>query len=101
MEGADSKKRSRWDMGEGCTDDNNTALIRGTSTALEKSYFRLTSAPDPSDVRPERVLRVSATFDRGEIWFNKKLCGLPLFATLSPRTLSIPPPFVYSLDTTV
>mmetsp|Transcript_3861 Transcript_3861/g.15319 ORF Transcript_3861/g.15319 Transcript_3861/m.15319 type:complete len:763 (+) Transcript_3861:1659-3947(+) len=30
--------------------------ILGTSEALEKDYFRLTSAPDPATVRPERVL---------------------------------------------
>ena len=30
--------------------------IVGISTALEKSYFRLTSAPDPSTVRPPHIL---------------------------------------------
>ena len=33
--------------------------IKGTSTKLEKEYFRLTSAPDPSTVRPEEILKKS------------------------------------------
>jgi len=36
--------------------------LQGTSQQLEKSYFRLTSAPDPATVRPEPVLR--AALDR-------------------------------------
>lgn len=31
--------------------------IKGTCTTVEKSYFRLTSAPDPGEVRPEPVLQ--------------------------------------------
>ena len=37
--------------------DFSTLTIRGTCTDLEKSYFRLTAAPDPSVVRSEPVLR--------------------------------------------
>lgn len=31
--------------------------IKGICQIVEKSYFRLTSAPDPSEVRPEPVLQ--------------------------------------------
>lgn len=57
-----SKKRSRSAMAGvgGGSGDRNGAPISGTSTSLEKSYFRLTSAPDPADVRPPAVLRVRA-----------------------------------------
>lgn len=33
--------------------------IKGTCQTVEKPYFRLTSAPDPADVRPEEVLEQS------------------------------------------
>lgn len=36
--------------------DLSKFAIKGTSTALEKPYLRLTSAPDPSTVRPEPKL---------------------------------------------
>lgn len=36
--------------------DWDQLLVKGTSETLEKSYFRLTGAPDPSTVRPEPVL---------------------------------------------
>lgn len=36
--------------------------IIGTSTSLEKSYFRLTAEPDPSTVRPEAVLKQSFNY---------------------------------------
>jgi hypothetical protein len=31
--------------------------VTGTSTAIEKSYLRLTEQPDPSTVRPEPILK--------------------------------------------
>lgn len=57
-----SKKRSRFAMaGDGDGSGNpKGAPISGTSMSLEKSYFRLTSAPDPANVRPPAVLRVRA-----------------------------------------
>lgn len=36
-----------------------TERIVGTSTALEKDYYRLTSAPDPAKIRPQHVLQQS------------------------------------------
>lgn len=45
--------------------------IEGTSQALEKPYLRLTSAPDPSAVRPEPVLRQSLTHVMS-CWRQKK-----------------------------
>lgn len=32
------------------------ASVKGTCMTVEKSYFRLTQAPDPSEVRPEAIL---------------------------------------------
>ncbi|CAM9860768.1 unnamed protein product, partial [Laminaria digitata] len=52
---AGSKKRSRRAMAGG----DSTAPVRGTSSSLEKSYFRLTSAPNPAEVRPPGVLKRS------------------------------------------
>lgn len=41
--------------------DWDAFTIRGTSTRLEKSYLRLTSEPDPADIRPLPVLRQTFT----------------------------------------
>jgi len=42
-------------------DDNDWSetVVIGTSNELEKRYLRLTSAPDPSTIRPQHVLKVS------------------------------------------
>lgn len=37
----------------------NDLTIKGTCQIIEKSYFRLTSAPDPADVRPEEILNLA------------------------------------------
>lgn len=41
--------------------DPNKPIV-GTLTALEKRYLRLTSAPDPSTVRPQKALEKSLNF---------------------------------------
>ena len=43
--------------------NNNTPLdlkqmtVKGTCQTLEKAFFRLTEAPDPTEVRPEEILQ--------------------------------------------
>ena len=39
------------------TNDGFSSNLQGTCTNLEKSYFRLTRAPKPSEVRPEHILK--------------------------------------------
>lgn len=45
--------------------------IRGTCQTLEKPYFRLTSAPDPADVRPEEVLQKALKLMSGK-WKHRQ-----------------------------
>ncbi|KAG2220105.1 hypothetical protein INT45_005866 [Circinella minor] len=49
--------RNRVAIGLQMMDINKHDSIIGTSQMLEKNYFRLTSAPDPSTVRPPKVLK--------------------------------------------
>ena len=45
-------------------------LMQGTCTTVEKHYYRLTSAPDPADVRPEPVLKQALKLLKSK-WENK------------------------------
>lgn len=54
--------------------DWDAFAIKGTCKTLEKSYFRLTSAPDPRTVRPEPILRkalkrLNALLAKGEVTY--------------------------------
>lgn len=49
--------------------DWDKMTVKGTSTALEKEYFRLTRVPDPATVRPEAVLKQSFQMVK-ERWKN-------------------------------
>ncbi|KAN0031572.1 hypothetical protein ACTFIV_005437 [Dictyostelium citrinum] len=51
--------------------DWDTLTIKGTCTELEKPYLRLTSAPDPSTVRPEEVLKKTLVFLKKK-WLEKE-----------------------------
>lgn len=44
--------------------------IKGTNNTVEKHYYRLTSAPDPADVRPEPVLKQALKLLKSK-WENK------------------------------
>jgi hypothetical protein len=49
--------------------DWDKMTVKGTSTTLEKEYFRLTRVPDPATVRPEAVLKQSFQMVK-ERWKN-------------------------------
>ena len=62
MQGYYSGGYDEWDDAEACGADayegfQSASAVKGTCQELEKSYFRLTSKPDPSAVRPETVLK--------------------------------------------
>lgn len=44
--------------------------IKGTCATVEKNYYRLTSAPDPAEVRPEPVLKQALKLLKSK-WENK------------------------------
>ena len=62
--------RNLFDCEDGIDLEQATAIV-GTSTSLEKRYLRLTSAPDPSTVRPPTVLRKSLEFIKNKFGQNK------------------------------
>lgn len=55
----------------GAAEGDYAVGIKGTCTKLEKSYFRLTSAPEPSEVRPEEVLQITLNLMKKK-WRNKE-----------------------------
>ncbi len=46
-------------------------IIKGTSNLVEKVFYRLTSAPDPANVRPEPVLKLALKMLEAK-WLEKK-----------------------------
>jgi hypothetical protein len=52
-------------------EDLENMKVIGTCQHLEKDYFRLTSAPAPSTVRPEHVLRQALEFVKHK-WIEEK-----------------------------
>ncbi|VDN32350.1 unnamed protein product [Gongylonema pulchrum] len=52
---SDMRQRVDWSIDRG-GDEGTSDNIVGTCTDIEKSYFRLTSAPDPSAIRPLEIL---------------------------------------------
>lgn len=65
-----TSSKSLFDCEDGIDLEQATAIV-GTSTSLEKRYLRLTSAPDPSTVRPPAVLRKSLEHIKSKFAQNK------------------------------
>jgi len=59
------RRQARRDAASASSEGASAARIVGTCEALEKAYFRITSAPDPSTVRPLRVLRRALVWVQG------------------------------------
>ena len=62
LQGYHEQEYDAWDIEDAYADDGSEAFkaavaVKGTCQGVEKSYFRLTSKPDSSLVRPEPVLR--------------------------------------------
>ncbi len=67
--------------------------IKGECTDLEKSYLRLTSEPDPSQVRPEKVLKNSL-----KMLLNKWKEGSAKYNYISEQFRSIRQVIFFSLS---
>lgn len=76
--GIKEKKRRLRDeqeeSGEGTWDGMPKMAVKivGTSEEVEKDYFRLTSSPDPTTIRPERVLQKALKMLKWK-WQNKEV----------------------------
>lgn len=75
--------------------DWDKMTVKGTSTTLEKEYFRLTRVPDPATVRPEAVLKQSFQMVK-ERWKNtedwdyvcEQMKSIRQDLTVSPNTVT-------------
>ena len=94
----EAEKRDRWSqpllpalkVDDGSGDISLDYTVVGTSYKVEKKYLRLTSAPDPSTVRPEPVLKQA-------IELIKSKCG----QRTRPSSLHLAPSSRHSRHTTL
>ena len=78
LQGYEDHEYDTWDGEDAYADDGSEAFkaavaVKGTCQEVEKSYFRLTSKPDPSLVRPEPVLRkaLNRLVSHPNLWTSK------------------------------